>query len=258
MTTEEFSNTFDTLLNSYNNQANFGESSSKADLVLDEYEKSVLLTQAQDIVVKSYFDRTLNPEGQGFDDTTKRQIDFSSLISVGSGTRVQDGITYDPRGKLFTFPDNNVLVVLNEKLEVKDNKDKLKSTFVVVPINYKEYDRQMSRAYTQPLKKQCWRLFQGNKGSLDITSEIIPIDGSINEEEGDTVNYKVRFIRRPRPIVLQNFSDDVTDNVTIDLENKKTECELNPIIHMEILNKAVELALLTRRGATPQQQARES
>lgn len=46
MTTEEFSNTFDTLLNSYNSNAVFGEAASKQEIVLDEYEKSVLLTQA--------------------------------------------------------------------------------------------------------------------------------------------------------------------------------------------------------------------
>ena len=76
MTNPEFSNTFDTLLNSYNAQAQFGEQSSKIDIVLDEYEKSLLLTQAQDIIVKSYFDARLNPQGQGFDDSQRRQIDL--------------------------------------------------------------------------------------------------------------------------------------------------------------------------------------
>ena len=46
MTTQEFSNTFDTLLNSYASKAEFGEGDSKREIVLDEYEKSVLFTQA--------------------------------------------------------------------------------------------------------------------------------------------------------------------------------------------------------------------
>lgn len=61
MTTQEFSNTFDTLLNSYRDVKDFGKIHSNVSIELDEYEKSILLTQAQDIVVKSYFDRTLNP-----------------------------------------------------------------------------------------------------------------------------------------------------------------------------------------------------
>jgi hypothetical protein len=104
------------------------------------------------MVIKSYFDKTLNYQGQGFDDSTRRQLDFSSLVTVGTGTAT-DGTSYDSRGKLFTMPDK-VLFILNEKVVGSDGK-----TYVVVPINYKEYDRLMSRAYTQPLKKQCWRLF---------------------------------------------------------------------------------------------------
>lgn len=64
MTTREFSDSFDTLLNSYANKAAFGEDTSKADIRLDEYEKSVLLTQAQDLVVKSYFYNNQNQQGQ--------------------------------------------------------------------------------------------------------------------------------------------------------------------------------------------------
>ena len=86
MTTNEFSDMFDTLLNAYANKAQFGDQASVADIALDEYEKSVILTQAQDIVVKSYFDRTLNNQGQGFDDTARRQVDFSSLIKVDTIT----------------------------------------------------------------------------------------------------------------------------------------------------------------------------
>ena len=90
MTNSEFSDSFSTLLNSYNTQAQFGEQSSKREIVLDEYEKSVLLTQAQDIVVKSYFDGTLNQQRQGFDDSTRRQVDFSSLIKVATLTASDD------------------------------------------------------------------------------------------------------------------------------------------------------------------------
>lgn len=243
MTTREFSDMFDTLLNSYNSQAMFGEGAAKEDIVLDEYEKSVLLTNAQDIIVKSYFDRTLNPQAQGFDDTTRRQTDFSSLISVEKA-QTATGTPYDTRGKLFKMPAN-LLVALNEKIEIKDNQSKVKGTSVVVPINYKEYDRHMSKAYTQPLKKQAWRLFQSAadaQGNPGIVSEIIPVEWTIGT--GDTIEYKIRYIRRPRPIVLQNFSEDSADSVGIDGISTKTECELNPILHADILNKAVELALM--------------
>ena len=49
MTTEEFSNEFDTLLNSYSNTEGFGKTTNTIEL--DEYEKSVFLTKAQEDVV---------------------------------------------------------------------------------------------------------------------------------------------------------------------------------------------------------------
>lgn len=231
MTTQEFSNMFDTLLNSYNTEAMFGEAASKADIVLDEYEKSVLLTQAQDFIVKSYFDRTLNYQGQGFDDSTRRQVDFSTLIKVSTATEAGGGTPFDSRGKLYTMPEK-VLLILNEKVTI-NGKD-----YVVVPINYKEYDRQMSKAFTQPLKKQCWRLFQNNSDT-DFLAEIIPYKGS------EITKYTVRYIKRPTPIVLADLSADGLD---IDGVSTVTECTLNPILHMDILNKAVELAI-TARGS---------
>lgn len=80
-------------------------------------------------------------------------------------------------------------------------------------------------------------------------SELIPIDGIIGER--DTVEYKIRYIRRPRPIILQDFSQDTTDSVQIDGINTISTCELNKIIHMDILNKAYELALTTRGRMNP-------
>ena len=202
MTNEEFSNQLDTLLNSYNAQAGFGEGSNKqGGIALDEYEKSVLLTQAQDIIVKSYFDKTLNQQGQGFDDSPRRQVDFSSLIKVHYYTRDtdkgvlvhDDNSCYDDRGlKVKLVLDDNssakILFILNERLEVVT--DSGKKIYVVVPINYREYDREMSKAYAQPLKKQAWRLFSNAATGYDIQSEIIPIYGSLQAGEPYYMQYQ--------------------------------------------------------------------
>ena len=289
MTNSEFSDTFTTLLNSYNTQAQFGEQASKREIVLDEYEKSVLLTQAQDIIIKSYFDGTLNQQGQGFDDSTRRQMDFSSLIKIATlnpddNTDEDTPEPFDERGIVYQLPrkkDSNgdpipdttdVLFILNEKLTAKtvvstaggtieyNNGGKGKE-YVIVPINYKEYDREMSKPYAQPLKKQAWRLFQNQAAGFDINSELIP-RWNIKQSDhtgssivvGDTFfTYKIRYVKRPRPIILE----DLPNELVIDGESEASECELNPIIHMDILNKAVELAIATRGGyTTPQEQQR--
>ena len=250
MTTQEFSNTFDTLLNSYNSQGMFGEQASKGEIVLDEYEKSVLLTQAQDTIVKQYFEG--GGVNGGFDDSTRRQVDFSNLITVEELSEAISPLptaNYDERSIIFKTPQ--VLYILNEKIVISTTVGEVttKKQYVVVPINYKEYDRQMSKAYAQPLKKQAWRLFQdGGASTLDLYSEIIPVEGSINS--GDSPKYKIRYIRRPKPIVLVNLDFTTQSDLEIDGVKTVSECELNPIMHMDILNKAVELAYTTR-GSRP-------
>jgi len=248
MTIQEFSDSFDTLLNSYASRPEFGEQASRAEIVLDEYEKSVMLTQAQDIVVKSFFDGKGNAKGDGFDDSTERQVDFSSLITTATLEKSEDqSSTFDDRGIIFDMPvrgcgATDVLFILNERLITTIGN--FKKSYVVIPINYKEYDREMSKPYSQPLKKQAWRLFQNPSTCFDFKSELIP---RWNLENTETISsYKIRYIRRPRPIVLTDLPDDLE----IDGFAHEQDCELNPILHPEILQKAVELAYASR-GVRP-------
>ena len=268
MTNQEFSDSFDTLLNSYANQAQFGDEASKQEIVLDEYEKSVLLTQAQDIILKSFFDRKQNSAGDGFDDSTRRQVDFSSLIKAATLTKATDqSAAFDDRGIIYKmplrkYPDANgvwrekegttdVLFILNEQLKttIGEGNSAIIKNYVIVPINYMEYDREMTKAYAQPLKKQVWRLFQNSTQGFDIQSELIP---RWNLATNETITaYKIRYIRRPCPIVLV----DLPNELEIDGYTKKQECELNPILHPEILQKALEIAISTRGGGNQQRQS---
>lgn len=261
MNVQEFSSIFDTMLNSYNNSPEFGKQTAVNAITLDEYEKSVLLTQAQDIIIKQYFDKTQNTQQQGLDDSARRQMDFSSLVTLASITpnMEENPLKYDSRSILFSLPEGvettevegeqvttgypKPLLILNEKLLVTKN-DKNKE-YIVIPINYQEYDRQMSKPYTQPLKKQCWRIFNANKDN-ETKAELILNDAN----KGDSYEYKLRYIRRPRPIILTELE---SDGLNIDGETSISECELNPIIHMDILVKAVEMALTRGMLSTPRQ-----
>lgn len=382
MTTEDFSNRFDVLLNSYSQQFLFGNGGNKGDLQLDEYEKSSLLSQAQDDIIKAYF--VGDSANGGFDDSSRRQIDFSSLIKVAS-IYPTEGDTFDQRGILYQLPttsqgfkkvavgkvakdysisdyeqiilhnmdesvalvdaDGNfldkdavfvgqtvkvqwenlgtlegrivqesqhakgsytvdlidterpeyagsqagitlgidasgrsrnyafidsidssgynederkepfslsvsyedkdhiietgttdVLYILNEKLtDVQTGRE-----YVIVPINYKEYDREMSKPYAQPYKKQAWRLLQNVTTGFDLVSELIPTQALLNLKH-DYV-YKIRYVKRPTPIILV----DLPNGLQIDGYTMRTECTLNPILHNDILQRAVELAIQTR------------
>lgn len=225
MTTQEFSNEFDVLYNNIMSNQAPG---------LDEYEKSVFLTKAQLEILKNYFNPKGNKYGQGFDENAKRQIDFSTLITVAKPSIYspdREYIKFDERSKLYKMPQD-ILLMLNETgINTVDGTKRLIS---IIPMNYEEYARLMSKPWKQPLKNQGWRLFQSTGGVDFISEVVIKYNSSLD-------NYKIRYVKRPKPIILANLADEYS-NVSIDGIDTITECELDPILHPEILQRAVELA----------------
>ena len=250
MTIEEFDNQFDVLYNNITSNQAPG---------LNTYEKSVFLTKAQNEIVKNYFTANSkgNNIGQGFDDSAKRQADFSMLMKtarcgasllpsaptsvitvvVGNTSAQYTVNRIDPRSRIISFaPD--VFIPINETLEVGT------ACLQVIPLRFDEYTRLMSKPYKRPLKNQAWRLI--NTGTItSMTSpstinayikfvEIITTPEYDNEA---TLSYNLRYIRKPYPIIVGDL-----DGLSIEGETESKECELDPIIHEDILQRAVELA----------------
>lgn len=223
MTHTEFRNEFDVLYNNIMSNAAPG---------LNEYEKSVFLTKAQEEIVRNYFNPKGNKYGEGMDDSPKRQIDFSELIKVAQGTLGGASITFDSRARVYNLPAD-LFIIINEAVDTNTG------TKQIIPISYAEYTRLMSKPYKEPLKYQAWRII--STSSSNISAEII-----VNSNE--TISkYLIRYIRRPAPIITTNLSSDYGD-LTINGIGTISECELNPIIHEEILQRAVELAKVAYEG----------
>lgn len=150
MTNQEFSNEFDVLYNNITSNQAPG---------LNEYEKSVFLTKAQDQLVNEYFNARVDSFGGGYDGSQKRQYDFSTLTKVSSlydidmfGVTSDNMPKLDSRSKVFIFPDDYHLSV-NEIILDKSMQ------YSVIPLTHIEYLRLMSKPYNLPLKRQAWRLF---------------------------------------------------------------------------------------------------
>ena len=154
MTTTEFSNEFDILYNNaMSNQAPG----------LDEYEKSVFLTKAQDQLVTDYFNNRVDGVGGGFDGSQKRQYDFSGIIRVENlynintfKERIDTTEKLDRRSQVYLFPPNYFLAV-NELLSDS------KYQYSIIPLQYNDYQRLMMKPYAFPVKKAAWRLFTDKK-----------------------------------------------------------------------------------------------
>lgn len=284
MTIIEFSNQFDILYNNITSNQAPG---------LNEYEKSVFLTKAQDEIVKNYFEASSlgNTVKKGFDDTILRQMDFSSLMTT---REYQDGIigesTLDPRAIVYDIPENdNVYIVINESLHLMDDNGVVKGVRQVVPLSYLEYSRLMLKPFKQPIKNQAWRLItSGKRGELNKTDanstiktrvEIITtnadlnhytgnmvidlpeknidtsvkdlikdINVSINEPIVTNIRYVIRYVRKPRPIILTDLDDIYGESLSINGHTKSSSCELSDIVQEAVLQRAVELAKISYEG----------
>ena len=228
MTIPEFSDQFDLLFNNITSNQAPG---------LSEFEKSVFLTKAEKEITKNYFSPTSkgNTLGQGFDDSAKRQADFSVLMKTGTCTAITSALPdlIDDRSLVFSFP-TDVFVVVNESIKISNT-----LRLQVIPLRYDEYTRLMSKPYKRPLKNQAWRLINNGVIASGASTKYVEIILH-NGETVPTGGYKVRYVRVPKPIILTDLSGD---GLTIDGQSAaSTECELDPILHEDVLQRAVELA----------------
>lgn len=151
------------------------------------------------------------------------------LYIRNEGTDVSDFGTplFDIREntKSVTLP-SKLMYAINEMVEVTRNDKKI--LLQVVPVKFDEYSRLMCKPYKRPLKYQAWRLTNN-----DVVNKADIVVGP-----SDTLTkYTIRYVRRPNPIIVSNL-----DGLTIEGKSTATECELDPILHEEILQRAVELA----------------
>lgn len=223
MTIQEFSDGFDLLYSNVTSNQAPG---------LNEWEKSVFLTKAEKEIVKNYF--TANSVGntikEGFDDSAKRQADFSVLMKTSACTSVTMSATnkIDERSEVFSYP-NDVYIVINETVKIGS------AVKQVIPLRYDEYTRLMSKPFKRPLKNQVWRLINSGSVAGTVATKRVEIIAGV----GETVSsYSVRYVRVPKPIIVADL-----DGLTIDGQSTaSSECEIDPILHEDILQRAVELA----------------
>lgn len=228
MTTEEFSNEFDTLLNSYSNTEKFGITHSTIEL--DEYEKSVFLTKAQeDVIIDMYNGK--NTFGDSFEKTEEIRRYLSSLIKTYTTSTKE--ITYKGLSKhsvFFKLPED-LWFITYEAVNLKDDGLGCKSgeDICVTPVTQNEYHRIRKNPFRSSNERRALR--------LDLNEEVVEIISKYN-----VASYLIRYLSRPNPVILTDLPSDLSINGI----NKKTECELNPAIHRSILEKAVKLAIISK------------
>ena len=220
MTTEEFSNEFDVLLNSY---ITINQDSFK----LDEYEKSVLLTESQEAVIKELYSGKL--AGEGFEETEEIRRGLDSLVNTLELT--SEDISkpkMSDKSQFFQLPPDvwfityESALLSDESLGCKNN-----TRVIVIPIRQDEYHSVENNPFRGPSDKRVLR--------IDTGSSIVELISKYNIK-----SYFVKYLSKPKPIILQDISNE---NLTINGEKLKMGCKLNESLHRTILEGAVALAI---------------
>lgn len=220
MTTEEFSNEFDVLLNSY---ITINQDSFK----LDEYEKSVLLTESQEAVIKELYSGKL--AGEGFEETEEIRRGLDSLVNTLELTSKNiSKPKMSDKSQFFQLPTDiwfityESALLSDESLGCKNN-----TRVIVIPIRQDEYHSVESNPFRGPSDKRVLR--------IDTGSSIVELISKYNIK-----SYFVKYLSKPKPIILQDISNE---NLTINGEKLKMGCKLNESLHRTILEGAVALAI---------------
>lgn len=222
MTAEEFSNEFDILLNSYNYQEPI---IGQGPIDCNEYEKSVFLTKAQEELLISLYDGK-NPFGESFENTEEARRSLSSLVKTYSTTTQATGQTgLSIYSKFFSLP-TDLWYITYESITIDDSNH---TEILVVPVTQDAYYKTYKSPFRGANIRRALRLDAGDNIVEVISKYTIS-------------SYLVRYLSKPSPIITQ----DLTDDVSVNGVNVKTECKLNPVIHRTILERAVKLALLSK------------
>lgn len=211
MTLQEFSNEFDVLYNNIMSNAAPG---------LNEYEKSVFLTQAQEeFLIATYSGRLQGIASFEETEEVKKYLD-NLIISIS--IYPNSNPTLNSNGVSFSVP-SDILFTIYE--QVKDING------VIYPINnitHDEYNFVLKNPFRGPLSGRVLCLT-----NVDYEKELIPPEGVELEE------YTIKCIMTPPPIILADIS---SIGATIHGIDTQSDCILNSITHLMILKLAVQKA----------------
>lgn len=203
---------------------------------LNRYEVSRLLTQAQETVVVGLYD---GAAGDSFEEDEERTRWLAPLVKQATLTEAAEGVPHITAGtSVYTLP-GDLLFRTYESCTLTDAEafpcEGGSVEASVVPVTQDQFWRTYRDPFRGPSACRVLRLAYDTPGAGD---------GGGNAMRSELVSkypvsaYLVRYVRRPRPVVLE----DLPDGVTVDGVSAVTPCELDPALHRRVVVAAVQVA----------------
>ena len=217
MTLEEFSFEFDVMYNNITSNQAPG---------LSELEKSVFLTQAQEVLVKQYYKGDIE---QSFENTEEMAQYLNTLVkqevyNTDNTVETESSIILDNtlKSNFYDLPEDVMFITYESA--VLDGSD---NNVLVVPTTQDEFFNIYKNPFRGPSKNRVLRLLIGGKIELISTQKVD--------------RYLLRYIKFPKPIVLPGADELKPYNEHPQGQNT----ELPESLHRNILLQAVALAKAT-------------
>lgn len=194
---------------------------------LSEYEVSIFLTEAQEAVVKGVYNGTLS---NSFESTEEARSYLSNLVDQEDCTpNSTSTIHIVSNSKLYNLPDDYYFITF-ESVTLSNNNDRCvkNKQLIVKPVTQDVFWDIHKNPFKQDNENRVLRLTHGNIAELVTPYNI--------------ATYSVRYIRKPKPIILIDRDDDLGETWTIEGEYHARNCELHSNLHRVILEYAVKLA----------------
>lgn len=231
MTVQEFSDQFDTLVASYRRFKDFDSQEILDSIEFNEYEKSVFLSKAQEDIVKELYSGKYT--GESFERTEELRRELENLVTqkkYQDKDKQNSDVLQDSKytHTVFNLPTDCLYIVYEQVSWSTDNTCLSNLIADVIPTTHDEYWRTRNNPFRGPNSKKVLRL-DNKEAQVELVS-----NGTID-------TYILRYLKKPEPIVLEDFQEESIDGVS-----KAQTCKLAESIHRDILERAVRLALTSK------------
>lgn len=211
----------------------------------EDFELSSVLSEAQVLYVKKYFDELNNRKGKGFEEIEIRNQGLAALIKDAAScpaSSSQVGIIEngDVIGKFFDLPLDHMYTIYEQcTIDKTDCTTNTPAIAYVITVSHTEIQRFCWNKYKKPFFRtyglsRVWRGEYSREisGILPSASATAKRHELFTDKTFNITNYHIRYVKNPELIVVDRTTP-----------NNQRNCELDDSTHRVIIDIATDLMM---------------
>jgi len=213
---------------------------------LDNFEISSYLTLSQESTVKQAYADSQDPSGSFESREYNRRLINELVVDekITSQLSSTRGLVADSK---FYELSNEAMFIVLETATIKAPGTVLDGKLIEIkPTTHDEFMKSYNSPFRKPNKNKAWRVDLSKEGSK-TTVEIV--------SAYDLSKYNARYVKYPDAIIVSDLvNDDEVGGLglTINGTTSVATCKLNSMVHRDIVEKAVNLAVRDYRDGSLQ------